>query len=849
MRLLTTNLTFKEVQPKLKELVDTLFKIVPAGVGAKGFVKVNKEQFKEIVEQGSKWCVENDYGWKEDLERTEGYGKIDWADASKVSEKAISRGINQMGTLGSGNHYLEIQKVEEHNIVDKELAKKFGIFSDQIVIMVHCLPGDAKVMTEYGAWIRIKDLENKNIRVKCFDERSHQILDTEVEKFYKIKHKERMFKLMTKSGKEIIITEDHPILTKNGLKFIKEIKIDEKVAIMPFEGVEYEEPANNIIVDEKSIRNIYDSDIIVNELKSKGLLPLRLNSKQLPILAKLAGYITGDGTIRKSGRGFRSYILGMPIDLKEIGQDIKKLGFNVSKIYGRKTRGVIHTTTGEKLIEGESFNIECSRSAFCILMAALSVPIGKKTHVEFEVPKWLFRAPGWIKKLYLGGYFGAELTHPIILKDNKHFERLSLAVYKAEHLKENGMVFLSQIKSMLENFGINSVIFEEKDSGRLTKNGKTLKLVIRVSGEMLNLTNFWSKINYEYCNRKSIESSLALQYLGHKQNILSLNAEKLNVGINSIKFKPYQYGVISSPKISNFIVDHRLNPPTPVVWDVVERIEKITNKEKFVYDIKVKNNNHNFIADNFIVGNCGSRGFGHQLASDYLQIFDKIMPKYNIKIRDRELSCAPFNSKEGQDYYRAMACAANMAFVNRQVILHRVREGFSKVFKKSAEELEMNLVYDVAHNIAKLEEHKVDGKKKKLIVHRKGATRAFPPGHEELSKLYKDIGQPVIIGGSMETGSFLLVGTQKAMDETFGTTCHGSGRTMSRTQARHEVRGDKLLQDMSKKGIYVRSVSMSGLAEEAGVAYKDINEVVKTVELAGISKPVVGLRPLGNVKG
>ncbi|MEK6835740.1 MAG: RtcB family protein [Nanoarchaeota archaeon] len=383
MRLVTTNLTFKEVQPKLKELVDTLFKIVPAGVGARGFVSSNKQQFKEIVEQGSKLCVENGYGWQEDLHRTEGYGKIDWADSSKVSDKAISRGINQLGTLGSGNHYLEIQKVEEKNIVDKELAKRFGIFPEQIVVMVHC----------------------------------------------------------------------------------------------------------------------------------------------------------------------------------------------------------------------------------------------------------------------------------------------------------------------------------------------------------------------------------------------------------------------------------------------------------------------------------GSRGFGHQVATDYLQIFDKVMKKYNISIKDRELSCAPFNTKEGQDYYKAMACAANMAFVNRQVILHRVREGFSKVFKKSAEELEMHLIYDVAHNIAKLEEHKVDGKKKKLIVHRKGATRAFPPGHPELDKLYKDIGQPVIIGGSMETGSFLLVGTEKAMDETFGTTCHGSGRTMSRTKAKHQVRGEKLLHDMARKGIYVRSVSMSGLAEEAGIAYKDINEVVKSVELAGISKPVVGLKPLGNVKG
>ena len=384
MRLVTTNLTIKEVEPKLKELVNTFFQTVPSGVGAKGFVKINQSQFNELMVDGSKWCVENGYGWKEDLERTEGYGKIDWADPSKVSNKAKQRGVNQIGTLGSGNHYLEVQVAQAANIIDEEIAKKFGIHSpDQVVIMVHC----------------------------------------------------------------------------------------------------------------------------------------------------------------------------------------------------------------------------------------------------------------------------------------------------------------------------------------------------------------------------------------------------------------------------------------------------------------------------------GSRGFGHQIGTDYLRIFSGAMKKYNIPVLDRELTCAPFSSNEGQDYYKAMACAANMAFANRQVILHRIREGFSKVFNTSAEDLEMNLVYDVAHNVAKVEEHEVDGKKKKVVVHRKGSTRAFPPNHPELPSLYKQTGQPVIIGGSMETGSYLLVGTEKAMEDTFGTTAHGSGRTMSRSAAKRQVRGDKIQKDMESKGIYVKSASMQGLAEEAGFAYKDINEVVKTLKIAGISKPVVQLRPRANVKG
>ncbi len=250
-----------------------------------------------------------------------------------------------------------------------------------------------------------------------------------------------------------------------------------------------------------------------------------------------------------------------------------------------------------------------------------------------------------------------------------------------------------------------------------------------------------------------------------------------------------------------------------------------------------------------IMVHCGSRGFGHQIGSDYLQTFEPAMKKYNITVKDRELACAPFNSKEGQDYYKAMACAANMAFANRQVIIHRVREAFAKLFDTEAEKLGMDIIYDVAHNIAKLETFKIDGKKKELLVHRKGSTRSFGPSRKELASIFRETGQPVIIGGSMETGSYLCVGTDKADEETFGSTMHGSGRTMSRTQAKKTFRGEKLQKDMATKGIYIRAVSMSGLAEEAGSAYKDINEVVDTMDVAGVSKKIVALSPIGNVKG
>ena len=250
-----------------------------------------------------------------------------------------------------------------------------------------------------------------------------------------------------------------------------------------------------------------------------------------------------------------------------------------------------------------------------------------------------------------------------------------------------------------------------------------------------------------------------------------------------------------------------------------------------------------------VMFHCGSRGFGHQVATDYLKLFLTIMQsKYGIEILDRELASAPFQSPEGQDYFSAMKCAVNMSFVNRQVILHRIREVFSDVFHKDPVELGMHQVYDVAHNTAKLEQHLVDGEKRQLLVHRKGATRAFGPGMVGLPEIYRKTGQPVIIGGSMETGSYLLAGVESG-GQTFYSTAHGSGRTMSRRQAKKRFRGRELQKSMEARSIYVRTASYSGLAEEAGAAYKDIDDVVKAAEMAGISRRAVRFIPIGNVKG
>ncbi len=246
---------------------------------------------------------------------------------------------------------------------------------------------------------------------------------------------------------------------------------------------------------------------------------------------------------------------------------------------------------------------------------------------------------------------------------------------------------------------------------------------------------------------------------------------------------------------------------------------------------------------------CGSRGFGHQVCSDYAQAFVDAMPKQGIRDVERDLACAFFQSQEAQEYYAAMACASNNAVANRQVIMHSVRNVFENVFGESAEDLKMRLSYDVAHNLAKREKHVVEGKHRWVVVHRKGATRGFGPGNAELANAFSKTGQPVIVGGSMETGSFVCAGTQKAMDETFGSTLHGSGRTMSRTRAKEVFQGEALAQNMLKKGILVKAASLQGLAEEAGGAYKNINDVIETMHVAGISLKVAGLTPIGNIKG
>lgn len=246
---------------------------------------------------------------------------------------------------------------------------------------------------------------------------------------------------------------------------------------------------------------------------------------------------------------------------------------------------------------------------------------------------------------------------------------------------------------------------------------------------------------------------------------------------------------------------------------------------------------------------CGSRGCGHQIATDYLQEMERYIKKNNVQLPDRQLACAPLNTQLGDDYYKAMCCGANYAWANRQMITHWVRESFENILGNSAESMGLDVVYDVAHNIAKKERHDVEKHSEDVLVHRKGSTRAFAAGRSEITQRYRSVGQPVIIPGDMKVGTYVLVGKKGAMEETFGSSCHGAGRKLSRKAAINNLSASDIRKDMQNSNIYLRNGSEEGLLEEAPAAYKDVDEVIRVVCDAGLTGKVAKLTPIGVVKG
>ncbi|MBI2597685.1 MAG: RtcB family protein, partial [Candidatus Diapherotrites archaeon] len=889
---------------------------------------------------------------------------------------------------------------------------------------INCLAGSTEILHEFGYRKKIIDFNDDWIKekIKCVDFSGKKIVGTKIKAFMRSSGK-KIFKIITEPGREIIGSEDHPFYTKNGMKKLIEIK-SEEVAVYPFEGADYEKPPEQILIGETDLLQNYKGNEngfrqIFNFLKSKNLIPLAYNNPKIPYLIKLLGIVQGDGTMAflKSGKTQIS-VYGKKSDLETVKKDIEAIGFRAN-INSRMRNHEFKTNYGTAKFTFNEHSLQCGSIALALLLKCLGCTAGNKTKQEFYVPSWVMNAPKWMKRLYLAGLFGAELTTPkTVTKHGYNFYGPVLSMNKKIEIKESGNAFLGQVQKILGEFEVSSSLIKERVEFTNKKGEISVRQRLQISSVPINLIKFWSRVGFEYNEEKSFLANCAIEYLKIKEHI-TVQREKSILLAKELRHKGQTLKQIhqaignmhvnerfvarslweerkTAPRISmNFqkfeeFVEERTAGlgKSGQIWEKIVSIEE-TEFNDFVYDFNVENEHHNFIANGFVVNNCGmrlvttnlslkdiapklkelvnllfekvpvgvgrkgfvkiserefkemvemgakwcvekgygwkedliaieeygfikgadaskiskkalqrgigqigtlgsgnhyleiqvaeenavfdkktakalgikepqqvvvmlhcgSRGFGHQTATDYLEMFEPAMKKYKISVKDPQLACVPYSSREGADYYAAMACASNNAFVNRQVIMHMIRESFSRVYGQSAESLEMKLVYDVAHNIAKVEKHKVEGKMKELIVHRKGATRSFPPGHEELQGVFKEVGQPVIVGGSMETGSYLCVGTQKAMEETFGSTMHGSGRTMSRTRAKKEFNAGALKKKLEEKGIFVKAASNSGLAEEAGGAYKNISEVVDTMHRLGISKKVAGLRPIGNIKG
>jgi len=893
---------------------------------------------------------------------------------------------------------------------------------------INCLSGDTKTLHHFGYCLLIKDFERKESeKIKCYDFKESKIRETSILAFLKRRVDPYILKVITRGGQEIKATPDHPFYTPQGMIKLGKLREGDKIAIYPFEGVPYEEPSNEVIIDEKDVKKTLKKigikersqrfNIILRKLKIRNLLPLTYNHPKLPYILKIMGFVFGDATmnfIGKRGDGVLHFD-GKPKDLEEARNDLKKIGYTPTPIHFRKRKD---RRTGQYR-DDYSFNVDAS--SLVVFLETLGVPRGRKVDQPFRIPKWIFKASLWQKRLFLASLFGCELRCPHRRVDRRgNFNAPNFTVGKREELIENAKEYLNDISKLLKEFEVKTLYIEQPENKRYinTKGEISWGLTLVISPSLRNLLNLWAKIGFEYNKERNFFANVAIQYLKIKQKILREKEEAIKIKIPQLLNLGLSYQKIANqlatgnPLTKRFIIDvcwkinkgrteikPRITPTFPlfkdflkevtqklkqsgVVWDEIERIEK-TPYKNFVYDFTVSHGDHNFIANNFVVSNCGmkllkseysekeirshledltteiqkevpsglgrgrqiklsieqidkileggaqrlvqqgygekediencesegrldwadasvvsdhaknrgrdqvgtlgsgnhfmevqkveeifneeiakdfglfkdqivvmihtgSRGLGHQVCTDYLRTMIPAMQRYGIKVPDREFACVPFSSSEGQRYFGAMASAANYAWANRQMIAHFVRKAWKSVLGEKTTPLVA--LYDVAHNIIKKEKYIVDGKDVEVVVHRKGATRAFPSGHSEVPEKYQKVGQPVLIPGSMGTASYVLVGTKEG-EEAFYSTCHGSGRTMSRHAAMRKVSGQEVVKGLESRGIIVKCWSFRGIAEEAPMAYKNIDDVVEVVHNAGLSKKVAKLVPLAVIKG
>jgi len=884
---------------------------------------------------------------------------------------------------------------------------------------INCLTADSKVLTEHGFYKRMDNFEESFVEIEnvhpeyilkskkalynicSMDLDEKQFTSKEALFFMKKKHEGKILSIRTMLGYNIKLTKEHPILTESGMKKAENLKQHEKIAILPFNGVEYEEIKHDIDLLERANLPVHQKE----ELEKRGLYPLRLSNTKIPIIAKLFGYLLGDGNIYFSHGKGSVCAYGAEQDLNNMKKDIEELGFS-ARLYSRIRNHKIMGKSGMREFISENFELHVSSSSLANLFYHLGYPIGKKASTKFEVPYWIMQSPKWIKRLFLSALFGAELSSPKT-HTKTGFSCPVFSMSKNQIYADDGRSFCIQIMNILKEFEVEiDKITQKEDLGN--KLGRIYRIKIQLSSNEENLLRLWSKIGFSYNKKRELLSHIAILYIQEKK-MMTDKRTKIADAVKELKKKGLKLtevqAVISKEFVnSRFIERHYYeNAKQRINLDFLSFIDfkqaKISEIKKdgiffdsiscidyeeydgYVYDLNIPDT-HNFIANNIIVSNCGvrlirtdlmekdvtgkrqelldamyenvppgvgrngkisitkedlteimkngsewalnngyakkedlesteeygkikgaepkfvsskafergitqlgtlgagnhfleiqkveeifddhaakafginrigqimimvhcgSRGFGHQIASDYIKEMEDTIGTKDLP--DRELVCAPIKSELGKKYYGAMCCAINFAFCNRQMITYQIREAFKKVM---GTDKGLELVYDVCHNIAKFEKHTIDGKQKEVCVHRKGATRSFGPGREEIPKKYREIGQPVLIPGSMGTASYVLVGTKKAEEVSFGSTAHGAGRVSSRTFMLNNYRGEKVKQDLEKIGVTLKSKSWKGVAEEAPQAYKDVNEVVKVSDEIGIGKLVVKLKPIAVMKG
>ncbi len=842
---------------------------------------------------------------------------------------------------------------------------------------INCLSAETQVLSRDGFRRSIAEFANcwKDSFLKVFDLNDHVETSAPVVAFLRTPPKGHLHRIKTQHGREIVATGDHPILTPSGMKPSRDVTAGDRVATYPFEGVPYSSPETVTVLKVADF-----GPHVAKELVARGLLPLKLDNPKVGALARLVGYAMGDGyvskvEVRHVGRRARQRLLfalvGERDGLEDAQKDIQLLGYKASRVYTRSRRQRSVTRYAEYETLGRENAIHSLSRSFASLIVKLGVPTGKKTRANLEVPSWIRISPLWVKRNFLGGLFGAELSRPAALTKHPYtFGQLMLTVSREKQYRKSGIRFLLQIKTLLQEFGVESYLTK---AFPLTKRTVGLRLVVRSRED--NLIGLWSHIGYEYNKKRQRLACLAVEYLRMKRS----HKSELKDRSKPIEFSTFE----------NFVrrTEGELGP-SGMVYDTVVAHELVEGHRGPVYDFTVSHKDHNFVANGFVVSNCGvrlirtnlteqevrpvlgklldalfqnvpsglgsrgkvrmtptelekavsegvewaidrgygwsddkkhceedgcmetanpntvspvakqrgspqlgslgsgnhfleiervdnivdkkaaevlgiekegqvlvlvhtgSRGFGHQICSDYLRVMERALQKYNIRLPDRQLACAPAKSREAEDYIPAMSCAANFAWVNRQMITHWTREAFERAFGKSSDALGMRLIYDVAHNIAKIEDHEVEeGKRMKVIVHRKGATRSFPPGHPEIPPEYREIGQPVLIPGSMGTASWVLIGTPKAMQLSFGTTAHGAGRSMSRAAAKRRNPPHQVEQLLGQRGVMIRAENLATVSEEAPEAYKNVDRVVEVSHNIGIATKVARLTPIGVTKG